>query len=52
MQIIINRISIISETQQTIRRLKWGTGLTISAINLAVFCIFIPAHLDPPVSAT
>ncbi|KAJ4385771.1 hypothetical protein N0V93_010202 [Gnomoniopsis smithogilvyi] len=52
MQIIINRISIISETQSTIRKLKWGTALIISAINVAVFCIFIPAHIEPPVSQT
>lgn len=52
MQIIVNRIAIISETQTTINRLKWGTALVISAINIAVFCIFIPAHLNPPVSQT
>lgn len=52
MQIIINRISIISETQKTIQKLKYGTALVITAINVAVFCIFIPAHLDPPVSQT
>ncbi|KAI0159957.1 hypothetical protein GGR52DRAFT_171316 [Hypoxylon sp. FL1284] len=50
MQIIINRIAIISECQGTIRRMKWWTALIISCINIAVFCIFIPAHLDPPVS--
>lgn len=52
MQIIINRISIISETQKTIQKLKYGTALVITTINVAVFCIFIPAHLDPPVSQT
>lgn len=50
MQIIINRIAIIAETQRTINRLKWGTTIVISIINIAVFCIFIPAHLDPPVN--
>lgn len=52
MQIIVNRIAIISETQTTINRLKWGTALAMSTINIAVFCIFIPAHLDPPASQT
>lgn len=50
MQVIINRIAIISETQITIRKLQWGTALGISAINVAVFCIFIPAHMTPPVN--
>ncbi|KAI1084232.1 hypothetical protein F5B20DRAFT_593349 [Whalleya microplaca] len=50
MQIIINRISVIAERQKTIRKLKYGTAAVITAINIAVFCIFIPAHLDPPVS--
>ncbi|KAI1393282.1 uncharacterized protein F4822DRAFT_6564 [Hypoxylon trugodes] len=52
MQIIINRIAVISESPITVRRLKWGTAAIITAINIAVFCIFIPAHLDPPVSET
>lgn len=51
MQIIINRIAIIAESATTIRRLKWGTAVTMTAINIAVFNIWIPAHRDPPVSA-
>lgn len=50
MQIIINRIAILCETQETIRKLQWATFVFISAINVAVFCIFIPAHRNPPVS--
>ena len=50
MQIIINRISIISERKATARRLKIGTAVVISLINAAVFCIFIPSHLSPPPS--
>ncbi|KAF4956411.1 hypothetical protein FSARC_11614 [Fusarium sarcochroum] len=50
MQIIINRISIIAESRQTIQRLKWGTAVGVTCINVAVFCIFIPSHMDPPVS--
>ncbi|KAI4728686.1 hypothetical protein E4T49_03517 [Aureobasidium sp. EXF-10728] len=50
MQIIINRISIISERKATAQRLKIGTAVVISCINAAVFCIFIPSHLSPPPS--
>ncbi|ROW02027.1 hypothetical protein VPNG_07625 [Cytospora leucostoma] len=52
MQIIINRIAILCETQDTVRKLQIGTAVVISTINIAVFCIFIPAHLSPPVSQT
>ncbi|KZL68840.1 hypothetical protein CT0861_01703 [Colletotrichum tofieldiae] len=52
MQIIINRISVIAESQETILYMKWGTALGITLINIAVFCIWIPSHLDPPVSQT
>lgn len=52
MQIIINRIAILCETQETVRKLQIGTAVVISTINIAVFCIFIPAHLDPPVNQT
>ncbi|KAI8958590.1 hypothetical protein F5Y11DRAFT_335865 [Daldinia sp. FL1419] len=50
MQIIINRIAVIAERQDTIQKLKYGTAIVITAINIAVFCIFIPAHMVPPVS--
>lgn len=52
MQIIINRIAILCETQETVRKLQIGTAVVISTINIAVFCIFIPAHLEPPVNQT
>ncbi|PCD25496.1 hypothetical protein AU210_014599 [Fusarium oxysporum f. sp. radicis-cucumerinum] len=32
--------------------LKWGTAFAVTCINIAVFCIFIPSHMDPPVSQT
>ncbi|KAI0155218.1 hypothetical protein GGR57DRAFT_511669 [Xylariaceae sp. FL1272] len=35
----------------TIKRLKWAVFFFISLVNLMVFCVFIPAHLDPPVEA-
>ncbi|KZM25774.1 uncharacterized protein EKO05_0002561 [Ascochyta rabiei] len=50
MQIIINRIALIAEHRTTVRNIKWGTIIVISAINIAVFCIWIPAHTVPPVS--
>jgi hypothetical protein len=50
MQIIINRIALIAEHRKTVRNIKWGTVVIITAINIAVFCIWIPAHTVPPVS--
>lgn len=50
MQIIVNRIAIIVETRETVVRVKWATAGIITLINVAVFCIWIPAHRDPPVS--
>lgn len=50
MQIIINRIALIAEHRNTVRNIKWGTVVVITAINIAVFCIWIPAHTVPPAS--
>jgi len=50
MQIIINRIALIAEHRSTIFKLKWGTVVVITSINIAVFCIWIPSHTVPPVS--
>lgn len=50
MQIIVNRIAIIAEDRKTVFKLKWGTAAVITCINIAVFCIWIPAHTVPPVS--
>ncbi|KAI8940925.1 hypothetical protein NX059_002180 [Plenodomus lindquistii] len=52
MQIIINRIALIAEHRNTVRNIKWGTIGLITAINIAVFCIWIPSHTVPPVSDT
>nr|XP_036581501.1 uncharacterized protein CTRU02_08551 [Colletotrichum truncatum]KAF6789852.1 hypothetical protein CTRU02_08551 [Colletotrichum truncatum] len=52
MQIIINRIAVIAESQETIAKLKWGTAVLITMINIAVFCIWIPAHIVPPANET
>ncbi|KAJ4322246.1 hypothetical protein N0V94_002476 [Neodidymelliopsis sp. IMI 364377] len=50
MQIIINRIALIAEHRKTVRNIKWGTVVLITTINIAVFCIWIPAHTVPPIS--
>jgi hypothetical protein len=48
MQIIVNRVAIIAESPIVVWRLKWGTAGVITAINIAVFIIWVPAHLSPP----
>lgn len=50
MQIIINRIALIAEHRSTVKKLKWGTAVLITCVNIAVFCIWIPSHTIPPVS--
>ncbi|ORX97401.1 hypothetical protein BCR34DRAFT_548659 [Clohesyomyces aquaticus] len=50
MQIIINRIALIAEHRSTLCKIKWGTVGIITAVNVAVFCIWIPSHMNPPVS--
>ncbi|KAG9740641.1 hypothetical protein KCU73_g9150, partial [Aureobasidium melanogenum] len=52
MQIIINRIAVIAERKPTATKLKIATAVIISCINIAVFCIFIPSHMIPPVNQT
>ncbi|KAF5010189.1 hypothetical protein FDECE_3630 [Fusarium decemcellulare] len=46
MQIIINRISLLAISPTTVRRLKWGAFAILAAINISVFCIWIPARLQ------
>jgi hypothetical protein len=50
MQIIVNRIALIAEHRRTIWRIKWATVALITAVNISVFCIWIPSHTAPPVS--
>lgn len=52
MQIIINRIAVIAESRETARRVKYGTVIIITSINVAVFSIWIPSHMNPPVNDT
>lgn len=48
MQIIINRIYVVAPDKQLVIRYKWITAGVITCINIAVFNIWIPAHLNPP----
>lgn len=48
MQIIINRVYVVAENKRTVIKVRWITAGIITAINIAVFCIWIPAHLNPP----
>jgi hypothetical protein len=50
MQIIINRIALIAEHRRTVWRIKWGTVVVITTINILVMVIWIPSHLSPPPS--
>ncbi|MCJ1433772.1 hypothetical protein MMC27_003137 [Xylographa pallens] len=50
MQIIINRITVVVEDRRFAIRVKWSVAVLITCVNIAVFCIWIPSHQDPPVS--
>ncbi|KAK4120179.1 hypothetical protein N657DRAFT_625393 [Parathielavia appendiculata] len=47
MQIIINRVYVVAEDKDFVRKVKWGTAILISAIIIAVSCIWLPAHIIP-----
>ncbi|KAH7353183.1 hypothetical protein BKA66DRAFT_516250 [Pyrenochaeta sp. MPI-SDFR-AT-0127] len=44
-QIIANRVSLIMVDKKKARSLKWVLFLLISAVNVSVYCIWIPAHM-------
>lgn len=46
MQIIINRISLLIIHRSRAERLKWTVAAILGLINISVFCIWIPAHLQ------
>lgn len=46
MQIVINRIALLTVSRSTVRRLKWGTFGILVLINISVFCIWIPSRLQ------
>lgn len=45
LQIIVNRVAIISMDHRLIHWIRWGTIIFISLINISVFCIWLPANL-------
>jgi hypothetical protein len=46
MQVIVNRIAVLSIRSKTHFRLKWGVFLFILCINISVACIWVPASLQ------
>ncbi|KAK1982175.1 hypothetical protein LZ30DRAFT_718011 [Colletotrichum cereale] len=46
MQIIINRIAILMPIPAHATRLKWAVFAVLLAINISVFCIWLPARLQ------
>ncbi|KAF6784768.1 hypothetical protein CMUS01_16597 [Colletotrichum musicola] len=46
MQIIVNRIAILMPIQSQATKIKWSVFAVILAINVSVFCIWIPARLQ------
>lgn len=46
MQIIINRISLLSVRRSVATRLKWSVAAVLGLINISVFVIWIPARLQ------
>ncbi|KAF8852934.1 hypothetical protein BDZ45DRAFT_93963 [Acephala macrosclerotiorum] len=46
LQIIINRIAIIDTNVRRIKLLKYSVAAVVTAINISVYCIWIPARLQ------
>lgn len=46
LQIIINRVSILLTDRRKALRLKISVAVLITAINVSVYCIWIPARLQ------
>ena len=46
LQIIVNRCSILLTDQKKAYRLKVGVATLITAVNISVYCIWIPARLQ------
>ncbi|KAL1305481.1 hypothetical protein AAFC00_002357 [Neodothiora populina] len=46
LQIIINRVSVLMVDRRRAKHLKWGVAALITAINISVYCIWIPARLQ------
>ncbi|KAF5632030.1 hypothetical protein F52700_6547 [Fusarium sp. NRRL 52700] len=45
-QIIINRVSLLMVVRSNGTKLKWLCFLTLLAVNISVFCIWVPARLQ------
>lgn len=46
LQIIINRIALLIPDKRRVWRIKWGVAALITAINISVYCIWVPARLQ------
>ncbi|KEY75038.1 hypothetical protein S7711_01372 [Stachybotrys chartarum IBT 7711] len=46
LQIIINRCGILLSDYRYVFKLKWGVAALITAINISVYCIWVPARLQ------
>ena len=46
LQIIINRCAILITDYRWARKLKYGVAALITAINISVYCIWVPARLQ------
>ncbi|KAF2490385.1 hypothetical protein BU16DRAFT_470531 [Lophium mytilinum] len=46
LQILVNRVSLITRKDSKVEYIRWGTVAIITAVEISVFCIWIPAHLD------
>ena len=44
-QIIANRVSLIMTNRNKSRQLKLVLAVTITIVNISVFCIWVPAHM-------
>ncbi|KAF7557149.1 hypothetical protein G7Z17_g914 [Cylindrodendrum hubeiense] len=46
LQIIVNRCAILIHDRKMVFRLKYGVAFLITAINISVYCIWVPARLQ------
>ncbi|KAF5854709.1 hypothetical protein ETB97_000891, partial [Aspergillus alliaceus] len=41
---------VVAEKRSKVIIVRWSVATFLTLINIAVFCIWVPAHLDPPPS--
>lgn len=46
MQILINRIGLVTRDQRKINKLRWGVAGVLLLLNISVYVIWIPARLQ------